>query len=72
MISAVHRSLRYSNPSASNYWVVWILKGGSDPLYIARRHLRFASEDIGNASPTAFLLANSVYKTCQELGFCSF
>ena len=45
-----------------------MLEGGDDPLYIARRLLRFASEDIGNASPTALLLANSVYETCQKLG----
>jgi putative ATPase len=45
-----------------------MLEAGEDPLYIARRLLRFASEDIGNANPNALLLANQVYDTCQKLG----
>lgn len=68
IISAVHKSLRSSNPSAATYWVTRMLESGEDPLYIARRLLRFASEDIGNANPTAVILANTVYDTCQKLG----
>jgi putative ATPase len=68
LISAVHKSLRSSNPSAAVYWIMRMLEAGEDPLYIARRLVRFASEDIGNASPTALLLANSVYDTCHKLG----
>ena len=68
LISAVHKSLRSSNPTASTYWVVRMLESGADPLYIARRLLRFASEDIGNGNPNALLLANQVYETVQKLG----
>jgi putative ATPase len=68
IISAVHKSMRSSNPTAAVYWTVRMLQGGEDPLYIARRMLRFASEDIGNASPTALLLANTVFDTCHKLG----
>lgn len=68
LISAVHKSLRSSNPTAAVYWITRILSGGEDPLYIARRLIRFASEDIGNANPNALLLANVVYETCQKIG----
>jgi len=68
LISVVHKSLRSGNASASAYWVVRMLAGGEDPLYIARRLIRFASEDIGNAHPTALLMANAVFDTCQKLG----
>jgi putative ATPase len=68
IISAVHKSLRSSNPSAAVYWVVRMLHAGEDPLYIARRLVRFASEDIGNAQPNALLLANQVFDTCRNLG----
>ncbi|MCC7303854.1 replication-associated recombination protein A [bacterium] len=68
IISAVHKSLRTSNPSAAVYWIVRMLHAGEDPLYIARRLVRFASEDIGNAQPNALLLANQVYDTCKNLG----
>ncbi len=68
LISAVHKSLRSSNPTAGVYWIVRILEAGGDPLYIARRLVRFASEDIGNANPNALLLANQVYTACQNLG----
>lgn len=68
IISAVHKSLRSSNPSAAVYWVVRMLHAGEDPLYIARRLVRFASEDIGNAQPNALLLANQVFDTCKNLG----
>jgi putative ATPase len=60
--------MRSSNPDAAAYWVERMLSAGEDPLYIARRLLRFASEDIGNADPHAVVMANSVYETCQKLG----
>ncbi|MBN1916004.1 replication-associated recombination protein A [Candidatus Dojkabacteria bacterium] len=68
IISAIHKSLRSSNATAGVYWIVRMLEAGEDPLYIARRLLRFASEDIGNANPNALLLANVVFDTCQKLG----
>jgi putative ATPase len=68
IISAIHKSMRSSNPDAAAYWVERMLVAGEDPLYIARRLLRFASEDIGNADPQALILANTVYETCQKLG----
>jgi putative ATPase len=68
IISAIHKSMRSSNPDAAAYWVERMLHAGEDPLYIARRLLRFASEDIGNADPHAVVMANSVYETCQKLG----
>jgi len=68
LISAVHKSLRSSNPSAGVYWVMRMLEAGEDPLYIVRRLIRFASEDIGNANPNALLLANQVHYTVGAIG----
>lgn len=68
IISAIHKSMRSSNPDAAAYWVVRMLSSGEDPLYVARRLLRFASEDIGNSDPHALVLANSVYEACQKVG----
>jgi putative ATPase len=68
IISAIHKSMRSSNPDAACYWTGRMLAGGEDPLYIARRMLRFASEDIGNADPQAVILANAVYEACQKIG----
>jgi len=68
IISAIHKSMRSSNPDAACYWTGRMLAGGEDPLYIARRMLRFASEDIGNADPQAVVLANAVYESCQKIG----
>jgi putative ATPase len=68
VISAVHKSLRSSNATAAVYWITRMLQGGEDPLYIARRLIRFASEDIGNVNPNALLLANMVYDTCHKIG----
>ena len=68
LISAVHKSLRSSNPTAAVYWIARMLEAGDDPIYVARRLLRFASEDIGNASPTALILANTVFDACHKLG----
>jgi len=68
IISAIHKSMRSSNPDAAVYWVGRMLSAGEDPLYIARRMIRFASEDIGNADPQALILANSVYEACAKVG----
>ncbi len=68
IISAIHKSMRSSNPDAACYWTGRMLAGGEDPLYVARRMLRFASEDVGNSDPNALVLANSVYEACQKIG----
>ena len=68
IISAIHKSMRSSNADATAYWIGRMLSGGEDPLFVARRLLRFASEDIGNADPNALILANSVYDACQKIG----
>ena len=68
IISAIHKSMRSSNPDAAAYWIGRMLSSGEDPLYVARRLLRFASEDIGNSDPQAVILANSVYESCQKIG----
>jgi len=68
IISAVHKSLRDSDGDAACYWIQRMLQGGEDPLYICRRLLRFASEDIGPGDNNALLLANTVYETCAKLG----
>jgi putative ATPase len=57
LISALHKSMRNSDPDASVYWLARMLEAGEDPLYIARRLVRFASEDIGNADPQALTVA---------------
>lgn len=69
LISALHKSLRGGDADASVYWLVRMLEGGEDPLYIARRLIRFASEDIGLANNTALLLANTVFDVCHKLGY---
>jgi len=56
-ISALHKSVRGSDPDAALYWLCRMLAGGCDPLYVARRALRMASEDIGNADPRALTMA---------------
>lgn len=68
VISALHKSMRGGDADASVYWVCRMLEGGEDPLYIARRLVRFASEDVGLANNTAILLANAVFDTCHKLG----
>ncbi len=68
MISALHKSMRNSDPDAAVYWMMRMLDGGEDPLYIARRLVRFASEDIGMADPQALNLAINVYQACHFLG----
>lgn len=67
-ISALHKSVRSSNPDAALYWLARMLDGGCDPLYIARRVLRMASEDIGNADPRALNLCLSAWQTYERLG----
>lgn len=68
IISAIHKSMRSSNPDAAAYWTKRMLEAGEDPLYIARRMIRFASEDIGNADINALILANTVYDACHKIG----
>ncbi len=67
-ISALHKSVRGSDPDAALYWYCRMLDGGCDPVYIARRMLRFASEDIGNADPRAAQLALYAWDSYQRLG----
>lgn len=68
LISALHKSMRNSDPDAAIYWMCRMLEGGENPLYIARRLIRFASEDIGMADSHALPLAVSVYQACHFLG----
>ncbi len=67
-ISALHKCMRGSDPDAALYWFCRMLDGGCDPLYIARRVLRFASEDIGNADPRAAELALYAWQSWERLG----
>ncbi len=68
LISALHKSMRNSDPDAAVYWLHRMLDGGEEPLYIARRLIRFASEDVGMADSNALQLAVSVYQACHFLG----
>ena len=68
LISALHKSIRGSDPDASLYWLARMLTGGEDPLFIARRLVRAASEDIGAADPMSLVLANAVKDTYDFLG----
>ncbi len=67
-ISALHKSVRGSSPDAALYWLSRMLDGGCDPLYIARRVVRMASEDIGNADPRALRIALDAWETYERLG----
>ena len=67
-ISALHKSVRGSAPDAALYWLVRMLDGGCDPLYVARRIVRMASEDIGNADPRALTLAMQAWDVLERLG----
>lgn len=67
-ISALHKSVRGSDPDAALYWLARMIDGGCDPLYIARRVVRMASEDIGNADPRALTLALNAWDTQERLG----
>ena len=68
LISALHKSVRNSDPDAAVYWLHRMLDGGEEPLYIARRMIRMASEDIGLADSNALPLTVSVYQACHFLG----
>lgn len=68
IISALHKSMRGGNADASVYWLARMLVGGEDPLYVARRLVRFASEDIGLANNTALVVANAAFEACHRLG----
>ena len=68
LISALHKSMRNSDPDAAVYWLARMLEAGEDPLYIARRVVRFASEDVGLADPRALELAVAAYQACHFLG----
>ncbi|MGO9410628.1 MAG: replication-associated recombination protein A [Spirochaetia bacterium] len=68
LISALHKSIRGSDPDASLYWLARMLEGGEDPLYIARRLLRVASEDVGLADPQAIVMANAAQEAVHFLG----
>lgn len=68
LISALHKSMRNSDPDAAIYWLARMLEGGEDPLYIARRIVRFASEDVGMADPRALEIAVAAYQACHFIG----
>lgn len=68
LISALHKSMRNSDPDAAVYWLARMLEAGEDPLYVARRVVRFASEDIGLADPRALEQAVAAYQACHFLG----
>ena len=68
IISALHKSMRNSDPDAAIYWLARMLEAGEDPLYIARRCIRFASEDVGMADPKALELAVAAYQACHFIG----
>ena len=68
LISALHKSMRNSDPDAAVYWLARMLEAGEDPLYIARRVTRFASEDIGLADPRALEIAVAAYQACHFIG----
>jgi putative ATPase len=69
IISAFIKSIRGSDPNGSLYWLARMLEGGEDPLFIARRMLILASEDIGNANPTALVLANNCFQAVHQIGY---
>lgn len=68
LISALHKSMRNSDPDAAVYWLARMLEAGEDPLYVARRVLRFAAEDIGMADPQAMQVAVAAYQACHFIG----
>jgi putative ATPase len=68
LISALHKSMRGSDADAALYWLARMLEGGADPLYIARRVVRFASEDIGMANSEALIQASAAFNACHTIG----
>lgn len=69
IISAFIKSIRGSDPNAAVYWLARMIEGGEDPLFIARRLLILASEDIGNANPTALVMANNCFQAVNVIGY---
>lgn len=69
IISAFIKSIRGSDPNAAVYWLARMIEGGEDPLFIARRLLILASEDIGNANPTALVIANNCFQAVNVIGY---
>ncbi|MGV3586670.1 MAG: replication-associated recombination protein A [Adhaeribacter sp.] len=69
IISAFIKSMRGSDPNAALYWLARMIEGGEDPKFIARRMLILASEDIGNANPTALIMANTCFQSVQVIGY---
>jgi len=69
IVSAFIKSIRGSDPNAAVYWLARMIEGGEDPKFIARRMLILASEDIGNANPTALILANNTFQAVTTIGF---
>lgn len=69
IVSAFIKSMRGSDPNGAVYWLARMIAGGEDPLFIARRMLIFASEDIGNANPNALLLANTCFDAVNKIGY---
>lgn len=68
LISALHKSMRNSDPDAAVYWLARMLEAGEDPLYVARRVIRFASEDVGLADPQALVTAVAAFHACHSIG----
>ena len=68
LISALHKSMRNSDPDAAVYWLARMLEAGEDPIYVARRVARFASEDVGLADPRALEIAIAAYQACHLIG----
>ena len=68
LISALHKSMRNSDPDAAVYWLARMLEAGEDPVYIARRVTRFASEDVGLADPRALSIAIDAFEACRLIG----
>ena len=68
LISALHKSMRNSDPDAAVYWLARMLEAGEDPIYIARRVTRFASEDVGLADPQALRLSVAAFEACRLIG----
>lgn len=68
LISALHKSMRNSDPDAAIYWLARMLEAGEDPLYVARRLIRFASEDVGMADSRALEIATAAYQACHFIG----
>jgi putative ATPase len=69
IISAFIKSMRGSDPNGAVYWLARMIEGGEDPVFIARRLLIFASEDISNANPNALLMANACFEAVTKIGY---